>query len=330
MNLYPLKFNSIYKDKIWGGNKIRTILNKDFGNLPNCGESWELSGVSGNISVVKEGPLKGNHLNELIEQYRENILGEGILKKFGKEFPLLIKFIDANEALSIQVHPDDSLAKKRHNSAGKTEMWYIIQADHGATLISGFNREMDKTKYLDFLNKGALTQVLNIENAEDDDAFFIPAGRVHTIGKGLLLAEIQQSSDVTYRIYDFDRRDHNGRKRELHTEQSIDAIDYHRYEKYKTDYDKNVVNEIQEIVNSKYFITNKLLFKHSFTRDYEILDSFVILICLKGSGIIEYHEGQVNISKGDVVLLPAVIKKINIEIQSEIKLLETYISSLRH
>jgi mannose-6-phosphate isomerase len=326
MNLYPLKFSPIYKNKIWGGNKIKTVLKKDYGNLPNCGESWELSGVPGNISVVSEGGLKGKSLKELIGIYSDKLLGKSIMHKYGEEFPLLVKFIDAREDLSIQVHPDDILASKRHNSAGKTEMWYIIHADSGSSLITGFNRDLDRATYLEYFNKGELDKILNREKAKKDDVFFIPAGRVHTIGKGLLLAEIQQSSDVTYRIFDFDRKDENGNKRDLHTELALDAIDYKFHGEYKTQYDKNAENEIRLLVNSDYFTTNRLFYNHSFSRDYKSADSFKILTCLGGTGSIVFENQRINISTGEVVLIPAFMKSINIETRGTLNLLETYIN----
>src|SRR3984885_636590 len=190
--LYPLKFKSIFKDKIWGGQKIKTYLNKDFGSLPNCGETWEISGVKSDVSVVADGPLKGKRLDNLLEEYKDELVGKKVYAHFGNIFPLLIKFIDANEDLSIQVHPNDSLAKKRHNSFGKTEMWYVVQADPGSTLIAGFNKELTEQEYLDKFNSGHLTDILNKEDLQAGDVFFLPAGRVHTIGKGLLIAEIQQ------------------------------------------------------------------------------------------------------------------------------------------
>ena len=234
-DLYPLKFKTIYKDKIWGGQKIRTLLKKDFGNLPNCGETWEISGVKGNVSVVREGSLQGQNLEFLLNEYKENLVGEKVYKTYGNEFPLLVKFIDSNDDLSVQVHPYDALAKKRHSSFGKTEMWYIFQADVNATLNSGFNRPLTREQYLDYFNNGKLMDILNIEKVQADDVYFLPAGRVHYIGKGCLLAEIQQSSDITYRIYDFDRKDDKGNTRELHTEQSIDAIDFTYHKNYKAD-----------------------------------------------------------------------------------------------
>src|SRR3972149_1007896 len=197
-HLYPLKFKPIFKDKIWGGDKIKTLLNKDFSPLPNCGESWEISGVQDEISVVSNGFLIGNNLQELIEIYMGDLVGDQVYQKYGIEFPLLIKFIDAHDDLSIQVHPNDKLAMQRHNAYGKTEMWYIIDADRGAKLISGFNTEVTKDAYIKHLENNTLNLILNYEEVKAGDVFFMPAGRVHAIGKGILLTEIQQTSDITY------------------------------------------------------------------------------------------------------------------------------------
>ena len=235
-NLYPLKFTPICKDKIWGGNKLNEILNKEYPELPNCGESWEISGVQDEVSVVSNGFLKGNSLEELIEVYMGDLVGEKVYEKFGIEFPLLVKFIDANDNLSIQVHPNDELSMERHDAFGKTEMWYVVQADPGAKLISGFNRKIDKEGYLKYFKNGQLEEILNYEEVKAGDVFFIPAGRVHAIGKGIVVAEIQQTSDVTYRIYDFNRVDDQGNPRELHTDLAIDAIAYEYEANYRTDY----------------------------------------------------------------------------------------------
>ncbi|MGB3468045.1 MAG: type I phosphomannose isomerase catalytic subunit [Cyclobacteriaceae bacterium] len=324
MGLYPISFKTIYKDKIWGGEKIRSVLGKDFGNLSNCGESWEVSGVEGNISVAENGPLQGKDLRSLIGQHQGELIGEKVFRKYGDEFPLLIKFIDANADLSIQVHPDDELARKRHDSNGKTEMWYVLQADPGATLISGFNQPVDKAKYLKFFEEGRLTDLLNEEKVEKDDVYFLPAGRVHTIGKGLLIAEIQQTSDITYRIYDFDRTDAEGNKRELHVEEALEAIDYSYYESYRTNY-KDVKNQPVEIVQSPYFHTNKLTIDREEKRAYEKLDSFVILIVLEGKGAIKDGENEYMLQQGGVYLIPASLKKITILPDNELKLLETYV-----
>jgi len=323
--LYPLKFTPIFKDKIWGGDKIKSILNKDFGHLPNCGESWELSGVEGNISVVSNGFLAGNTLEELIEIYMGDLVGEGIFETYGIEFPLLIKFIDANDDLSIQVHPDDEMSKERHNAFGKTEMWYVMQADQGSKLQSGFNQQVDQDKYLFKLEHNELTDILNFEEVAAGDVFFIPAGRVHAIGKGILLAEIQQTSDITYRIYDYDRRDNEGNPRELHTELALDAIDYTLSPEYKTRYESKL-NESVELAKCKYFTTNVLDINTIVEKDYNKLDSFVIYICLDGELQIETESGSETVQKGETILIPASIENVQLKpLSATVKLLEVYI-----
>lgn len=323
--LYPLKFVTQYKDKIWGGNKIKTVLNKDFSPLSNCGETWEISAVEGNVSVVANGYLAGNDLQELAEIYMGDLLGEKVYERFGPEFPLLIKFIDANDDLSIQVHPDDQLSKQRHNAYGKTEMWYVLQADRGAKLNSGFNQEMDQEKYLKFLEEKKLMEILNFEEVTPGDVFFMPAGRVHAIGKGILLAEIQQTSDVTYRIYDYDRCDDKGNPRELHTDLAIGAIDFRFHEKYKTDYIEKL-NESSEIVNCEYFTTNVLVFNQPLEKDYNAIDSFVIYMCLDGSCEIVSENGTEQLAKGETILIPASLENLELVPKSpSVKLLEVYI-----
>lgn len=322
--IYPFKFKTIFKDKIWGGNKIKTHLGKDFSPLPNCGETWEISGVNGDVSIVNNGPLSGESLASLLNSYKGALVGNRVYEKFGDEFPLLIKFIDANEDLSIQVHPDDELAKKRHNSFGKTEMWYVIQADEGSTLISGFNQPVDKQLYLEKFESGHLTEILNNENVNAGDVFFLPAGRVHTIGKGLLIAEIQQTSDITYRIYDFDRVDDQGNKRQLHTEEALDAIDYQFYPEYKTRYSLKE-NEPVELVSCPYFTTNLLQYTENTDRNYSENDSFVIHICIEGSYTIKHNTETLDVNLGDCVLLPATIKQVEMQTENGFKILESYI-----
>lgn len=324
--LYPLKFTPIYKDKIWGGNKIRTVLNKDFGNLPNCGESWELSGLDGNVSIVSNGFLAGNSIEELIEVYMGDLVGDQLFDTFGTEFPLLIKFIDANDDLSIQVHPNDEMAAERHNSNGKTEMWYVIQADKGSKLQLGFNQEVDQEKYMDKLNKAELIDILNFEEVTSGDVYFMPAGRVHAIGKGILLAEIQQTSDITYRIYDYNRRDDKGNLRELHTELALDAIDYTIYPEYKTPYQPKS-NESVELVSCEYFTTNLLEINRPIEKDYNKLDSFVIYMCLDGEASIETESGNESVVKGETILIPASIESVRLNPKSKsVKMLEVYIA----
>jgi len=323
--LYPLKFHPIFKDKIWGGEKIRTVLKKDFAPLPNCGESWEISGVKHNESVIKNGDLAGKNLKEIIHEFKGKLLGNTVFDKFKDDFPLLIKFIDANDDLSIQVHPNDTLALNRHNSFGKTEMWYIIHADDDAELITGFNQKMDIQTYLKNFKEGTLLNILNKEKVFSDDVFFIPAGRIHTIGKGLLLAEIQQSSDVTYRIYDFDRIDQYGNTRELHIDQALDAIDYDYYSDLKTSY-KDMDDTPVGLVRSKYFTTNKLLLKNPMDRNIQIYDSFVIYICLGGKGYIEQGNEYTSIEMGEVILIPADLYHYTIIPERQLKLLETFVT----
>jgi len=324
--LYPLKFKTIFKDKIWGGQKIKTVLGKDFFPLPNCGETWEISGVQGNLSVVQGGALDGRDLASLLNEYHGDLVGKRVFEKYGETFPLLVKFIDANDDLSIQVHPDDKLAAERHESFGKTEMWYVFQADPDAKINVGFNRPLDKKQYIRYFEENLLLKVLNFVDAKKDDVFFIPAGRVHSIGKGCLLAEIQQSSDITYRIYDFDRVDDNGNSRELHTEQALDAFDFTWHEQYKTRY-HDTVNKPVTLVECPYFTTNKLHCTEAIIRDHGQLDTFVIYVCMEGRLTMHYDGGTLEVNMGDSVLVPANMTKVRLEPHGHFKLLESYITS---
>ncbi len=322
--LYPLKFKPIFKEKIWGGQKIKTILGKDFSPAKNCGETWELSGVKDNVSVVKDGELSGKLLTELIAAYGADLLGKKILQRFGSEFPLLIKFIDANDDLSVQVHPDDDLARKRHNSFGKTEMWYILQADKDASLVTGFNQPMNRQTYLEKFRAGELMKILNTEKVARGDVYFIPAGRVHTIGKGLLLAEIQQTSDVTYRIYDFDRIDDQGNQRELHVDEALDAIDYQFHKNYKTSY-TDPDNGKSEVVRCPYFTTNKIHVTDKMKIDHHSMDCFRIYVVVDGAGQLKYDSKMIELNRGEVVLVPACIDQYQLETSGEVTMLESYI-----
>ena len=322
--LYPLKFEPICLEKIWGGNRLKTLLGKKY-NTKNCGESWEISGVEGNISVVANGFLKGNDLSELIEIYMGDLVGDKIYEQFGIEFPLLIKFIDAQDDLSIQVHPNDELSKERHNAFGKTEMWYVVDVADGALINSGFNQPVDRKKYLEYLENGNLTDLLKYDEIKVGDVFFIPAGRVHAIGKGTMVAEIQQTSDVTYRIFDYNRKDDKGNLRELHTDLALDAIDFTYLDDYKTKYTAEL-NKPTEIVSCRYFTTNILEFDKSIEKDYNNLDSFVIYITLEGNFAIETEEGTEQMAKGETILIPASIEFLKLNPQNEkVKLLEVYI-----
>lgn len=324
-NLYPLKFRPIFKERIWGGDKIPALLNKNY-SLAHCGESWELSGVQDEVSIVSDGFLKGNSLEELIEVYMGELVGEKIYDQFGTEFPLLIKYIDANNRLSIQVHPDDELSKERHGAYGKTEMWYVVQADAGAELISGFNRDIDRDSYLIALQNDKLENLLEFETVKQGDVFFIPAGRVHAIGKGIVVAEIQQTSDVTYRIFDFNRVDDKGNPRELHTELALDAINFKHHKTGKTIYQPKL-NEAVEIVKCNYFTTNLLQLTSALERDFSSIDSFVIYLCFEGSYTLEYESETIRVQKGETLLVPASIENFVLKPLdgSETKLLEVYI-----
>ncbi|WP_421763798.1 type I phosphomannose isomerase catalytic subunit [Ekhidna sp.] len=318
--LYPLKFKPIFKEKLWGGQKIKTILGKDFGDLDNCGETWELSGVPGNVSQVINGALKGELLSELVQKHQSNLVGKSVFDHFGNEFPLLIKFIDANQDLSVQVHPNDELAQKRHNCPGKSEMWYILQADEGASLINGFVRDTNRDEYEEYFNSGNIMKLLQEEVVNGGDVYYLPAGRVHTIGKGLMIAEIQQTSDITYRIYDFDRVDKHGNTRELHVEQALDAIDFSKPEQLKSVYETSP-NQANSIVATPYFSTNKLFINQKKHISRTELDCFKIYIGVGGTGKIA---GE-SIKFGEVILIPAILKEYEIEPDGELELLETYI-----
>lgn len=325
-NLYPLKFNPIFKERIWGGEKLKSILNKNLPANKKIGESWELSAVEGNLSVVSNGFLKGNDLQELIEIYMGDLVGEKVYDKFGDEFPLLIKLIDASDDLSIQVHPDDKLAKERHNSYGKTEMWYVIANDNDAKIYVGFNQEVDREKYVKNLDQNKLADLLNVEISQPGDTFFIPAGRIHAIGKGNLIAEIQQTSDITYRMYDWGRVDVNGNARELHTELAVDAIDYTHQSSYKTEY-KAQPNQPATLADCDYFTTNLIRLDKGklLETDYNTIDSFVIYMIMRGTVTIntQNHSEQGNL--GETILIPASIESVNLKAETNCEILEIFI-----
>ncbi|MEJ2595732.1 MAG: mannose-6-phosphate isomerase [bacterium] len=327
--LYPLKFKPIFKQKIWGGQQIKTTLKMDFGELPNCGEVWVVSGVEGNQSVVENGFLAGNQLNELVEVFMGDLVGDVVYHEYGDEFPLLIKYIDADDWLSIQVHPDDELAARRNIGNGKTEMWYILDSKPGAQLISGFNTPLDKDTYLHHLENGTLKSIMHYENAKKGDVFFMPAGRIHAIGPGILLAEIQQTSDNTYRIYDWDRVDKEGNPRELHTEAALDAIDFSLVSQAKTNYEM-LDNRSTEIVDNPKFTTNLINLDKPMGKDYQELDSFVLLMGIEGHVILEWEDGKLPIKPGDAVLKPSVTDQVGLFPEKASKLLEVYIKVNRN
>ena len=322
--MYPLKFHPIVKDKIWGGHKLQQIFGKEPAGLSNIGESWELSGYPTDASVVANGYLAGKTLPELIEKYGEQLVGKRVFERFGNTFPLLFKLIDANDDLSIQVHPNDETAGKRHNSFGKTEMWYVLHAEPEASLIIGFTKKCTKKQYLEALEKGEVETLLQKVPVQAGDVFFIPAGLVHAIGKGVVVAEIQQSSDVTYRIYDYKRVDDNGNERELHTDQALDVINFDASENPKTAY-TITPNEITPLVSCDYFTTNLIQFDTALIRNYGQLDTFIAYMCIEGSFIIEANNEKTVVNKGDTVLIPASIDEIGLTPHDKVTLLEVHV-----
>jgi len=323
-SLYPLKFKPIFKDKIWGGNKINTVLQKDFSPMPNCGELWALSGVQGDVSVIENGFLADNDLNEIIEIYMDELLGESVFKKYGNEFPVLIKFLNSKDPLSVQVHPDDAMAFKKHHCMGKTEMWYIIDNDVDSELIIGLKNDIDKESFVKELENGNIKNTLNHVKIAKEDVFFIPAGRVHAIGKGVLLAEIQQSSDITYRLYDWDRVDDKGNQRELHTDLAIEAIDFSPVDDYYTHYSR-LKNIPAEVIKSPFFNVNNLIIEQNQTIDLAIRDSFTVYVCVEGKFKIAYNENDYHVSLGECVLIPADLNDFSIIPDKKAVLLEVFI-----
>ena len=316
MLFYPLLFEAIFKERIWGGAKLKEILNKSF-ESNQIGESWELSTVENDISVVANGQFKGLNLNQLIEKYPTELLGADSINNFGLNFPLLFKFIDAKEDLSIQVHPNDELAKERHNSFGKTEMWYVIQADANASLVVGFNDKTNKKEYQEHLENKTLVTILNETSVKEGDAFFLETGTVHAIGAGVLIAEIQQTSDITYRLYDWDRVDASGMSRELHTDLALDAINF---EPTNTKLNYEVVkNKSVNLVECPFFKTNILQISDRYNWK-KTKESFTVLMCAKGSFTINMLHFKAEFKKGDTILIPAIIASF--EIIGEASLLE--------
>ncbi|MDB2493648.1 class I mannose-6-phosphate isomerase [Flavobacteriaceae bacterium] len=319
--LYPLKFQLILKDKIWGGQKLHQILHKPT-TSKNAGESWEISDVEGDTSVVANGALQGSSLNYLLETHTSDLLGEKNFRQFGTKFPLLIKFIDAKEDLSVQLHPNDQLAKARHNSFGKTEMWYVVQADPESNLIVGFNQEMTQELYLKHLEDKTLQSILNFDTVKAGDAYFIEVGRIHAIGAGVLLAEIQQTSDITYRVYDWDRVDSEGNERELHNDIALEAFDFDMPDNFRVNYTKDS-DSPTELVSCPYFTTNVFKVNDTILKE-NTHDSFMIYMCVEGKAQIEVDGNQTEISMGETVLIPACIKRFSIS-ANHAKLLEVYV-----
>lgn len=305
----PIVFEPYLKSVIWGGNKIC-----DYKGLKQeeekIGESWEISAVPGHVSVVADGDYAGLSLDDLIERFGVQLLGEKVDRDFNGKFPLLFKLIDANDNLSIQVHPDDALAMKRHNSLGKTEMWYIISTEKDAKIYSGLSRSITPDEYETKVADGSFTDVIATHSSSPGDVFFLPAGRVHAIGAGNLLAEIQESSDITYRIFDYNRRDANGKTRELHTELAKDAIDYTVYDNYKTPSPASDITNA-ELVDCDYFRINRVVVRNETELRFST-DSFTVIMCLEGELMLKYPEGEMKIEAAHTVLLPAALSSVDV------------------
>lgn len=321
--LYPLQFQPIFKEKVWGGNKLAEFLHKEVSGT--IGESWEISGVSENETLVKEGPLKGRSLSDLIQMYKGDFLGSKIYERFGEQFPLLFKFIDASKDLSIQVHPDDTVAQNRHNSFGKTEMWYILQADEGARLILGFKEGVNKDDYVRALEEGTVEKIMREVPVKVGDVFYLEPGTVHAIGGGIVLAEIQQTSDITYRIYDWNRPDTDGRMRELHTEEALDVMAFTTSEEAELNIVPNL--DVPTVVcNTPYFHTSVLKLSQNLDRDYTAIDSFVVYMCAEGSVTVSTEGHTATLREGDSLLIPACLKTLTLNSEGA-TILEVYVPS---
>ena len=317
-----LKFRPLLKSTIWGGSKIIPFKQIE-ADAANVGESWEISGVKDNESIVSGGKYEGRKLNELVAKLKEKLVGKENYERFGDSFPLLIKFIDAQQDLSIQVHPDDETAHRQGKPMGKTEMWYALESDDDATLRVGLKKEITPENYADMVEDGSIVGALAEYKLHADDCFFIPAGRIHAICKGSFVAEIQQTSDVTYRIYDYKRQDKDGNYRQLHTKEAAEAIDYTVLDDYRTSY-VPMKNEGVQLVSCPFFTTAVYDLDEPMTLDYSELDSFVILIGLKGKATLTTADGEeVTFSQGETVLLPATLDIV--KVSGTIKFLETYV-----
>lgn len=307
----PLKFEPFLRTMVWGGDKIAAYKGIDT-DIERIGESWEVSGVPGHESVVAEGPLAGRSISSLVHEYKDELVGKHVYAKNGDEFPLLFKFIDALQDLSIQVHPDDAMALRRHGERnGKTEMWYVIGAEPGGALYCGLKQSITPEEYAAKVADGTITDVLARYEVHPGDVFFLPAGRIHAICSGCFIAEIQQTSDITYRIYDYGRLGLDGKPRQLHTEQAKDAIDYTVYPDYRTAYTPALNQEVR-LVSCPYFTTSLWELTQPVHKDLSNLDSFVVVMCLAGEATLATEESQVTVRQGETVLVPATARFLSL------------------
>ncbi len=316
------KFNPLLKSTLWGGDKIIPFKHLSV-EQERVGESWEISGVKDNETIVSDGPCKGMKLNALVAEMKAQLVGSDNYRRFGDEFPLLIKFIDARQDLSIQVHPTDEIAHRQGKPRGKTEMWYIMESAPDAKLYSGLQKEITPEQYKEMVENDTICDALAQYQVSEGDVFFLPAGRIHAIGTGCFLAEIQQTSDVTYRIYDFKRKDKDGNYRQLHTREAAESINYTVEKDYRTAYTPKK-NEGVPVVSCPYFTTAVYDLDEPMTLDYSELDSFVILIGMKGEGVVTDDEGnETSLKAGETILIPATAGEI--KVKGTVKFLETYV-----
>lgn len=306
----PIVFAPSLKSVIWGGSRICS-----YKGIPQpdakIGESWEVSALPGHESVVESGPYAGSKLSELVAAFGAELLGDAVAERYGGKFPLLVKFLDASSYLSVQVHPCDAIAMARHNSAGKTEMWYVVESEPDAKVCVGFNRKISREEYEHHVADGTVESILAEHQSRPGDVFFLPAGRVHTIGPGNLVAEIQEASDITYRIFDYNRLDSEGKPRELHTDLAREAIDYEHYDNYKLAPVSDMVADA-ELVQCPYFSVNRLLVDGSMDLHFSI-DSFTVLMCVRGEARLRYAGGEMTLRAGRTVLCPAVLTDISLD-----------------
>jgi len=323
-DLYPFRFNPALKEKVWGSSLLMKEYGKKAPGIINAGESWEVSGLPGDESVVSNGYLEGNNLNELLEVYMGDIVGESVYDKYGDEFPVLVKFVNAADNLSVQVHPNDEIAGRLHHAWGKSELWHILSAEEGSVIYCGFKKGIGMEDYLNALQDGSLPQIMNRIEVTPGESFWIPAGTIHAIGKGVIIAEIQQTSDITYRIFDWNRIPPDGTPRELHTELAEKALNFNEYQ-YKIDDITTNYNQTKSLLKSEYFDVNILKFNNSVKKDYNLLDSFVILLCTQGQSMLYWENGTEKIIKGESILIPASLGYISLEPVPECTVLEIYI-----
>lgn len=322
-SIYPMKFTPILLSKVWGGDKIKKTYSSAINSeLENIGEMWCLSDVEGNRTEVENGPFAENTVSELSEIFMDDLLGEKIFDKYNKDFPLLIKIIDAKDFLSVQVHPNDELANKNHGlKFGKSEIWYVLEADENAEIVLGFNKKLDAIELKKIIENGSLKEVLNFEKVNKGDIINIPAGMVHALGNGLLIAEVQQTSDITYRLYDWDRKDSNGKGRELHIEESLIALNFDLKPEIIRSVKTNE-NSSKTLINTPYFETNLININSKLKKDLSEFDSCVIYFAVEKDFKITFNNDELTIKQGECVLVPALTESVNLESFQSSKVIE--------